>query len=389
MSMTSVNPQTGGARSTRGKAPVSTLMFKGDVLDDTVTEMNVLFAEGQHDQATLACISSTLENTDGFVDAPFSFYFGVAPRASLFQGYITAVTDEQDAAGQLSFKLTVLGASKVMFEGKPRYWANKTVPDAVRELATANQLGYYGHSQTFSWRALAQTEESDWTMVKRLADRIGWVVYYRFGCVLFYEPNNLYHNSGEYTRLTSGQTNQSTDTADARNMIEFEATEDAEVLPQNMGMKFGYFTTAGDPQTKQQSGEFKGFRFETSFAVRDQDEATAYISAADNDINGWRNHAVARIWGDSDIYPGMCVGIVTVTSGRYAKNDGRWLVRGVSHQADRQSYQTQLVLSRPANWVAYLGNTYRAFWEENIASTRSRPYLQESQGKWLSSWRTT
>ena len=169
------------ARSTRGRAPVSTLMRYGEEMDATVTEMVVLYAEGQHDQAVLSCISSTLENTDGFIDSTFSFYFGAAPRASLFQGYITGVTDEQEAQGQLSFKLTVLGATKVMFEGKPRFWANKSVPDAIRELASANQLGFYGHTHNFVWRALAQTEESDWKMVNRLAERIGWVVYSRFG----------------------------------------------------------------------------------------------------------------------------------------------------------------------------------------------------------------
>lgn len=389
MSMTSLNPAAAGARSTRGRAPVSTLMRSNELLDATVTEMQVQYAENQHDQATLSCISPTLENTDGFVDSIFSFYFGAAPRATLFQGYITAVTDEQEAQGQLSFKLTVLGASKVMYEGKPRYWTNKTVPDAIRELAAANQLGFFGHNQNYTWRALTQTEESDWSAVKRLTGRIGWVLYYRLGCLLCYDPNTLYQNSGEYTTLVSSQTNSEiTDEAESRNMISFEATEDAEVLPQSLGKKFGYFTTANDVQVKEQTGEFKGFIYETSSTVRDQGEADAYLKAADDSIDGWRSHGVARIWGDADIFPGMCVGIKTTTTGRYSKNDGRWLVRSVSHQGDRQSYQTQMLLSRPDNWVSYLGSTYRPFWEEDMTTTRARPYLQESQGKWISSWRS-
>ena len=387
MSMTTVNPTGAEARSTRGRAPVSTLLRFGQDMDATVTEMAVAYAEGQHDQAVLSCISSTLENTDGFVDSTFSFYFGTAPRASLFQGYITGVTDEQDAQGQLSFKLTILGATKVMYEGTPRFWSNKLVPDAVRDLASANKLGFYGHTHNFTWRALAQTEQSDWSAINSLADRIGWVVYSRFGCVLLYDPNRLYNTSGEYTTLTASSANRDdTDTADSRNMIEFQANEDSEVLAKSLGRKFGYFTTNNDPQIKQQAGEYKGFRFETEVTVRDQEEATAYISAADMDIQGWRIHAVARIWGDADIYPGMCVGIKTTTG--YSKNDGKWLVRAVSHQGDRKSYQTQLTLSRPKNWVAGGGIPYRPFWEEDMTTTRARPYLQESQGKWLSSWRT-
>jgi phage protein D len=386
MSMTSVDPTASQARNTRGKAPVASLMRNGILMDATVTEMTVNYAEGQHDQAILSCVSSTLENTDGFVDSTFSFYFGAAPRSALFQGYISAVTDEQDAQGQLSFKLTMLGASKAMFAGQPRYWSNKTIPDAVRDLTSANMIGFYGQSHTYVWRALAQTEESDWQMLKSLATRIGWVVYYRFGVILLYEPNSLYINSGEYTTLVASQTNPDTsDTYESRNMIEFQATEDAEVLPQNLGKRFGFFTTANDVQIKEQTGTYKGFLFETDTTVRDQDEATVFITAADSTIAGWRLHAVARIWGDADIYPGMCVNVKTTTG--YSKNDGRWLVRSVSHQADRSQYQTQLLLSRPKNWVRGGLLAYRPFWEQNMASTRARPYLQDLQGKWYSSWR--
>lgn len=388
MTMTSVNPTAGQARSTRGSAPVATLMRSGVAFDATVNDVSVKYAEGQHDQAVLTCVSTTLENTDGFVDSTFSFYFGAAPRSSLFQGYITAVSDSQDAQGQLSFKLTILGATKVMFEGKPRYWLNKAAPDAVKEIANANMLGYFGTTQTYTWRALTQTEESDWQMINQLAKRVGWVVYYRFGIVLFHNPNDLYTYNGEYTRLVSSQTNPDTsDTYENRNMIEFQATEDAEILPQNLGKKFGFFTTADEVQIQQQTGEYKGYTYETGVPIRDQEEAAAFITAADTSINGWPVHAVARIWGDADIYPGMCVGVQTSTT--YSKNDGRWLVRSVSHQADRQSYQTQLLLSRPKNWVGSGLLAYRPFWEQDMTSTRARPYLQEIQGKWYSSWRTT
>ena len=248
----------------------------------------------------------------------------------------------------------------------------------------ANQLGFFGHHQTFTWRALTQTEESDWTMVKKLAKRIGWVVYYRFGCVLLYDPNNLYTQLGRVHQARL-QPDQPRDLRLGRHSEHDRVPGDrgrSEVLPQNLGKKFGFFTTDNDPQIQQQTGEFKGFPFETSFTVRDQEEAAAYITAADNDISGWRIHAVARIWGDADIYPGMCVGVMTVATEVLQATTAGGSLESVSHQADRQSYQTQLVLSRPDNWVATSATRYRPFWEEDMTSTRSRPYLQESQGKW-------
>ena len=82
--------------------------------------------------------------------------------------------------------------------------------------------------------------------------------------------------------------------------------------------------------------------------IRDQDDAEVYAPSANVDMDGWKQYAMARMWGDADIYPGMCVEIVT-TNRQYlkAKYDGKWLVRATSHQMDRQQYQTMLSLARP------------------------------------------
>ena len=86
MSMTTVNPTGAEARWTRGRAPVSTLCVVGELTGRHGDGDGRAYAEGQHDQAALSCVSSTLENTDGFVDSTLSFYFGTAPRASYVPG---------------------------------------------------------------------------------------------------------------------------------------------------------------------------------------------------------------------------------------------------------------------------------------------------------------
>ena len=58
----------------------------------------------------------------------------------------------------------------------------------------------------------------------------------------------------------------------------------------------------------------------------------------------WNQQATARIWGDADIYPGMCVDVLTANTAYYrSKYDGRWLVTSPA-QDGHQQFQTLLYL---------------------------------------------
>ena len=171
-------------------------------------------------------------------------------------------------------------------------------------------------------------------------------------------------------------------------MIEFEATEDAEVLTKNLGKKFGYFTTNNDPQVKQQPGELQGLHLRNRRHRAGPGRGQRPTSPLPTPTLAAGASTPSPASGVTPTSTPACASASRPRAG-YSKNDGKWLVRSVSHKADRQSYQTQLALSRPKNWVAGGGIPYRPFWEEDMTTTRARPYLQESQGKWLSSWRTT
>ena len=382
MSMTQVDAGAGGgARNTRGRTPVWGPRMKGEDIDISVTEITMTLSEGKHDSTTLVCVSPTLEDTEDMLDMPFSFYFGVPPHTELFQGYITEVTNEQKSQGSLSFTLTVLGATKVMFAGKPRYWLNKSATVAAGELVTANLLGFGGHSHSFLWSALAQTEESDWEMVVKLAKRLGWSVFSRYGVVLLYNPNRLYQEKAPYTKLVSNNTDLG---SDDRNLIEFSAAEFAGVTKEQLGAKVGYFNGTA-VETFVQPGEFKGYVQETDVVLQSQPEAKAFMDGLDLRLDSWNQNAIARLWGDADIFPLMCLDIVTVKEKfRYSKYDGKWLVRAVAHKADNQSFQTVLYLTRPKpGGYPQTSEDFHPFWE---AESRTRPYLTLHEDYWASSW---
>lgn len=384
MTNTALDPNAGGGRSTRGRVPLFSPRLKGEDLDVTTTEWTLTCTEGQHDSGKLSCISTTLEDTEGILDSPISFYYGSPPRTEYFQGYVVDVTDEQTAKGQLSFTMEVLGSSKVMFAGKPRYWVGKTATSAAADLVFNNGLGLGGHTSDFLWKTLAQTTQSDWEMIRELSIRLGWCLFVRYGVVLLYDPIRLYKESGPYTRLVANQDDlASTD----RTLIEFTSRKLSDVLQSNLGSKYGYFTTGDEVQIATEPGEYKGYLFDGTLA-RDQTEADHFTKAKGTRVDSWGETGMARIWGDADIFPGMCVDVVT-TSTRYvaATGDGRWMVRSVGHQADTSSYQTILLLTRPGTAPTYRQEAYRPFWEADHDPTKARPTLTLGEDNyWTSSW---
>ena len=126
-------------------------MLNGEALDVLAQSATMASGEGAHDQAMVTVSSPTLTTTDGLVDQPISFRWGASGRVETFNGYVMDVKEEtaQGSAVSLMFSMSVLGATKSMFDGAPKFWSNKSIPSAVRDLAGKNQLGYSGHDHTY------------------------------------------------------------------------------------------------------------------------------------------------------------------------------------------------------------------------------------------------
>lgn len=371
------------ARSVRGSVPMTRFLLNGEALDVNVTSASVVATDGKHDEAKISVTSPTLETTDGLVDQPISFYWGASPHAETFSGYVMQVEpDSQGASGALTFTMTVFGATKAMFEGTPQFWQNKSIPSAVRDLASKNRLGFYGHPHTYLWGALTQTSETDWAVVNDLTKRLGWRLWSRYGCLLCYDPLVLFRESGSYCRLMMGTPE---DVTTDRHLLDFTPTELSATDTALLGRKYGYFTASSAVQIAVQPGEYKGYQFTTDVVIESPDAATAYLDAGVNDLDSWSQSALARIWGDADLYPGMCVEVVT-TNRRYlkAQYDGKWLIRGTSHQMDRQQYQTMLYLVRPDSKTPVGVQPYVPFWRQTDVSS-GKPFLSLNDGQWVSS----
>lgn len=371
-------------RSTRGRVPIFRPMLNGAEFEVTVKEMLVGLGDHAHDVAMLSCSSATLTDTEGMLDSAISFYYGQAPRTELFCGYVVGVTVDQAGKGNLTFTLQILGATQPMQKGSTRFWLKRTIPSVVEILAAYNGLGFAAHPHTHLWDSLAQTEESDWQEAVKLTKRLGWSLFNRYGVVLCQDPNELMRSQGAYARLVSTDESENNTFNDDRRLIEFTPSEKSDEVPQSMGAQIAYFTDNGDVQVAKEIGNFKEYKFLTDAVIRNAAEAAIYTEAASSRMMEWKQRADARIWGDADICPGVCVDVVTSNRAYLrAKYDGRWVVQVVQHKMDTSQYQTNLRLVRPSSDVQITSATYKPFWQ---ALGRPYPTMSLQDGQWVSSW---
>lgn len=377
--------QAVSGRPTRGRTPVYRMMIDGaDEESITVNEASFVFGEGIHDSVSMSVTSTERTSTEGIVEKPISFLFGTAPHTEVFSGYITKVTEETTNTGVLAWKMDVVGPTKVMQVGSPRFWVGKTIPSAVRDLVNISYLGYTGHDQGYTWPSLAQTDESNWKIACQLASRLGWGVYNRYGIVMCYDPLQLFTDQGVASTLISETYNIARTEIDTeRSLLQFDPSEESKDSIEQYGYKVGYFQDI-TVQIAQQRGRHTAYKFIPDFVVRNAEEAQIYVNSEASDASEWPQRAMARILGNASLFPGMTVDILTSDQRYYrGKFNGRWLILAATHKMDRQSFQSNLALVRPdSNAQVYTGS-YQPFWQR---LGRSHPVLTVNEGKWMSSW---
>jgi len=368
--------QTSG-RATRGRTPIYRILLAGDPLDVTVQDCTISTGENMHDTVSMTVTSNTRTNTEGLLEQPISFLYGTAPHTEVFCGYITEVAEQQNDSGVLTWVMGIVGPTKQMQSGVPRFWVNRTIPSAVETLSAISYLGFTGHAHTHLWPALAQTESSDWQMATSLATRLGWSVFNRYGVVMLQDPLQLFIEQGSVATLISENYTLAKSTlAEERSLLEFEPTEAAESSSAQRGHKVAYFNDA-TIQVAMQKGEHSDYRFLTDFVIRNAQEAEVYVNSKDSDSSHWAQSAKARIMGNAALFPGMCVEILTTQRNYFpGKFNGRWFVRGVQHKMDRQDFQSNLILARPEGKMQVSQAAYTPFWQ---SLTRPRPTLSLTQ----------
>lgn len=369
-------------RQTRGRVPISQILLNGTKFDITVVGMTANFDTNNHDYVLMSCSSSTLTNLTGIKDSPITFVWGQAPRTVQFVGYVELITETDSGQGNLSFDMIVFGATRGMRTSTPRFWSNKTIPSAISDLVNINGLGFIGSPHSVQWQGLAQTGETDWATIIGFAKRLGWPITYQNGVVQCFDPLAAFTGNGAFAVLKASN-DKDYDPTSARRLLEFTPSDSSNVSPDQQGIRVSYFNDAGKVLIDTQKGNFSAYSYKTAVPVRNEQEAAVHLQASANEVDMWPHQGTVRVWGDSDIYPGMLVDIATQDR-TFVRNgfNGRWFVKGVKHVLDTTSFQTELTVARPTDTGISL-TPYQSFWER---AGKPKPNMVLSNGQWISSW---
>ena len=368
--------QQGRGRNTLGRAPIYRIMLNGEPLDVNVQEVSINLSENMHDTVLLTVSSAELTTTLGILEGAISFLYGHASKTEVFSGYVTELQEVQNDTGVLTWTMGIMGPTKTMQTGMPRYLTQRTIPSAVEYLSYSSYLGYTGHPHTHVWPALAQTDGSDWKVICSWAKRLGWSIYNRYGIVMMHDPLQLLLTNGVAAVLVSETYNLAKDGLDdERSLLEFNPEEESETATKQQGTKVAYFNQ-DQLQVAFQQGDHAKYRFVSDFVIRNAAEAKVYVDSDDSDDSNWRQSASARCLGNANLFPGMSVEVLTTNPKYYTgKFNGRWLIRAVQHKMDKQSFQTNLMLSRPDDKIQVYTGAYAPFWQ---LMGKSRPVLSLS-----------
>lgn len=379
--------------------PIRALNINGSVYPIVSREATIIRGVNRHDTIELSAMLSGTVTFDGKVriplDAanptsgttdvdiqtlsgqPVSFVYGVSPQTEQFIGYVTLVTPEQKFKESINFKLTMTGASIVLQKVIRRFEKIITVPDAIANRVNNQWLGYFGDPHTYLWPSWAQTVETDWQMITKLAGAVGYLVFPWGTVVRVQDPRRLF-TQAPYTTLTISDDLLETD----RKLMDFIPQETSSDLLDKQGIEVFYFDPVGKVARLRQNllAANPVWVPYTERAVDSRAEAQVILTAAESSVLRWPQQAKARIRGDASVYPGL---IVNVVSGTATFNfNGRWLVVMVSHSMNRQAFQTELSLVRPLSIPTPNNASFQHFW---TLAGMARPTAWLREGQWFSS----
>lgn len=369
-------------------APVKRLRVNNAAPDITVLRYTMSKSEGAHDVVSLFVDSSTKSfDFTGLPGQRIEFDYGNLGAAATFQGYIQSVVPNNRLVGNntvLEQEIVCLGPTMIMKGNSPRFWTDMTATQVIADLCQLNQLGLSDEFRNDEdpWRSLAQTCETDWEMIVRLANLIGARVVPQRGVIRLINYNDVAARqlpTKAYVRRASVPSPD----ADPGAVLEFVPSSSSVRDPTYTPPSFGYLS-GRTAAVVGRSGALYG-RFSTAYPAQSAQEAVMLAQGYYDP--SWKQTADLTITGDSDLEVAQMVQVNstghqgTVISPEY---DGIWYVNGVDHSGAPQQFFSTLHLGRP---LGRANNWYqeRPFW---LGDKRGVPRLFPlGDGTWVSTWR--
>jgi len=363
--------------------PIHRVAFDGMPFDISPLSCTIRQSIGQHEQVEIKMTPVNGLSLESGAYRTLSFTWDVN-SAGRFYGYVTdySVGARGNAPGTV-VSVTAMGTSFVMKTGRPRFFTNNTVAEAIARVVADAQLGFVDEfgKDHYVWPQLAQTDESDWEFINDLATREGSQVLITDGVVRLIDPKSVLSRTEPVLVLTNSMAATPQDIA---GLFDFTATQYTNRLPSSYTPTVAFLS---DRKVQTVPGSSGMYQYQQYFSaerpLRNKEEAEL---AQINMPVDWTQKAEARVSGSAKLTPGT---VTAVQSGiRAAKNqpyDGFWYVTDATHIMAKQSFQSKVSLARVVSGSRRsMPYPSKNWWVD----PRGRPTLVlNNVGNWISTWR--
>ena len=371
---------TGSVVQSRAALPVGPPVINGVPEDGgIIRKAFVKHTSGMHSVGVIE-ITTPERDMERLKKAPIQFQYGVYPSFGYFWGYIQSMEKLQPFQSQVTLRIGAIGSTWSMRTSRPKLWANKKGADIAKEKARENNHGLFIPEHAYRYPRFAQTNETDWKVLRRIAQDLGRTLYAHNGVIRMVNiVDELEKNKSVLTLEKSTQILEPR----GLDLLGFEAVAQEYSGPEDKLMKFSYFDSSGNARNNSPDGEETDKVQKTDMYV--PNEATARrINEVQEYYDALNQKAAARIRGNAALQPGMVIGVSTGLPYQSITDsmDGLWFIHEVKHEITETVNQSNLKLIRD-KYRPLTDSRYEVFDGVKMAS----PDMVLQDREWVSTWR--
>lgn len=318
-------------------------------LDKKPLEVKLTQAQNHHDVLTMTFRQTGNQWFDDIpTGLPVKFTWTTAGISTDWVGYVSYVSKVVTSLRDRTMEVRCVGASFPLKERTTKTFVDKTIPEAVAELASSLGLEYYGDPHPRKFPQLMIAGHSYWEWIQEQAKRIGYAVYVE-GVTLYFRDIDKLITQNSIAVPTLSIEDQSS--RDGQNIydrtLEYFKVYKGDFIEDGSALRANKHIGGVDPITQESflgnasPNDFsKGLRqdtMETLFqeyrtdqvALSSKDAQEAARSAAQ--LGRFNLPAKVRGQGDYRFRPYATVRV----AGTGPTSDGNWVIKEVEHIFDK------------------------------------------------------
>jgi hypothetical protein len=337
-------------------SPTVGMSIDGVAVDYTSVEsLEISFNENEHDYAKFTFTGLIPRAVTEYLNRPVFISIAASPaRKTVFYGYVGYIEPEAIARNPTinnspiqRAHLVCFGTSYDMKEKHSAVWESYSIAKLVAKISEKYKYSYAVPTDSFIIPRLVQHNESDWSLLVKACQMVGYRVTTSNAHIHVYDPFRTIARSMPFAQLTTIVNHAENASYEPGRVMEFVGSF-GQVTPDGSSNNFDVQTLDNDGniktfKTESQSmnlGQVLDARFTDTVTLNATSQEVVNKYALSKIKNRSPFHAEAVVTGLPEVLPGSLVNL----EGYNSRFDGFWMVSGVRHKVTRSNYVSELSL---------------------------------------------